>query len=92
MKWLFAAFKTLKRVMSGEVVAQIDSQANGGFTTISLRLKKDSTSGEYYVVLAELTTGNSQYVVFTKDEFGQFSDTVSALRKLLREHSAEAKK
>jgi hypothetical protein len=40
MKSLFAAFKTLKRVMSGKVVEQMDTQANSGFTTMSLRLKK----------------------------------------------------
>ena len=90
MGTLFSAFKTLKRVMSGKVVEQVDIRANGGLTTMSLRLKRDTASDEYYVVLAELSAGNSQYVAFTKDEFGQFSRAVSGIQNLLREHSPEA--
>ena len=88
MKWLSAAFKSLKMVMSGEVVAQMDTVANGGFTRMSLRLKKNGKSGEFYVVLAEHSSGNHQYVVFTRDEFGQFSEAVNAIQESLRHNAA----
>ncbi|UGA46229.1 hypothetical protein HU230_0009410 [Bradyrhizobium quebecense] len=84
---LFSAFKALKRVVSGQVIERIDTPMNGGFTTISLRLKQESSSGDYYVVLAELSSGNYQYAAFTKEEFGEFSDAVSRIQKLLREHN-----
>ena len=87
MKSLFAAFKTLKDVMSGDVVAETNTLANGGLTTMSLRLKRNSKSGEYYVVLAELSSGNSQYVSFTCDEFGQFSEAVNSTQTALQQHS-----
>jgi hypothetical protein len=83
MKWLFALFKTLKMVMRGEVVARMDTQANSGVTTMSLRLKRDRASGDYYVVLAELSNGSSNYVVFTRDEFRQFSEAVSTIQNQL---------
>jgi hypothetical protein len=53
-------------------------------------VSKNSASGECCVVLAELSTGNSQYVALTNDEFGQFSEAVSNIQNLLREHSAES--
>jgi len=87
VKSLFAAFKTLKDVMSGDVVAETNTLANGGLTTMSLRLKRNSKSGEYYVVLAELSSGNSQYVSFTCDEFGQFSEAVNSTQTALQQHS-----
>ncbi|MBR1205768.1 MULTISPECIES: hypothetical protein [unclassified Bradyrhizobium] len=80
---LFAAFKSIKRVVTGEVVEQMETRANGGFTTMSLRLKQESGSGEYYVVLAELSGGNSQYVAFTREEFGRFSEAVDRMRDRL---------
>jgi hypothetical protein len=83
VKSLFAAFKTLKNVMSGEVVAEINTPANLGMTTMSLRLKRNTKSDEYYVVLAELSSGNYQYVSFTGDEFDQFFEAVSSTRKAL---------
>jgi hypothetical protein len=43
---LFEAFKALKGVMSGEVIAQIDTPISGGMTTMSLRLKKQKDSHE----------------------------------------------
>jgi hypothetical protein len=85
VKSLFAAFKTLKNVMSGEVVAEINTLANSGFTTMSLRLKKNNKCGEYYVVLAELSSGNYQFVSFTGDEFGQFSEAVSSIQDAVRQ-------
>ena len=52
---LFDFFKEIKRVMTGEVIQQIDTPAYDGATTISLRLKREKNSNEYYVVLAGLS-------------------------------------
>jgi hypothetical protein len=86
MKSILAAFKTLKNVMGGEVVTEISTLANLGFTTMSLFLKKNK-SGEHYVVLAELSRGNRQYASFTSSEFEQFSDAVNSIQSALRQHS-----
>ena len=79
----FDVVKGLKRVMTGEVIQQIDTPANSGWTTMSLRLKKERGSDDPYVVLAGLTRGNYQYFAFTRDEFGQFSDAVKTIRDSL---------
>ena len=79
----FDVVKGLKRVMTGEVIQQIDTPANSGWTTMSLRLKKERGSDDLYVVLAGLTRGNYQYFAFTRDEFGQFSDAVKTIRDAL---------
>jgi hypothetical protein len=90
MKTLVAAFKALKSVVTGEVVSQLDSRANNGTTTMSVRLKKNPKSGTYYVVLAQLSSGNYQYVSFTVEEFGQFADSVNVVRESLGQHLARA--
>jgi hypothetical protein len=82
MGWL-GAFKGMKRVVTGEVIQQIDTPAFGGMTTMSLRLKKEKNSNEYYVVLAGLRQGNYQYFSFTKDEFAKFSQAVETTRDSL---------
>ncbi|MBN9086910.1 MAG: hypothetical protein J0J01_08390 [Reyranella sp.] len=74
--------------MTGQVVGQMDSLANNGVTVMSVRLKKDRNT--YYVVLAQLSSGNSQYVSFTTEEFGQFVDSVNVVRESLNQHIAEA--
>jgi hypothetical protein len=67
-------FRALKRVMTGEVIENIDTPANGGM--VSLRLKRERGSGEDYVVLV-LTF---QYIVFDKDQFHRFSQAVESIR------------
>lgn len=80
---LFDALRGIKRVMTGEVIQQIDVPAFGGMTTMSLRLKRQRNSNEYYVVLAGLSSGNYQYFSFTKDEFTNFSQAVETIRNSL---------
>lgn len=80
---LFDAFKGLKRVMTGEVIRQIDTPIHGGLTTMSRRLKRERNSNEYYVVLAGLSGGNYQYFCFTKDEFAEFSQAVETISNAL---------
>jgi hypothetical protein len=80
---LFDTFKAIKRVMSGEVIQQIDTRVSGGMTTMSLRLKKQKDSNEYYVVLAGVSAGNHQYFYFAKDEFAEFSRAVDTIRDSL---------
>jgi hypothetical protein len=81
-----ATFKTLKNVMGGFSIREMNTLANYGFTKMSLRLKQND-SGEYFVVLAELSAGNSQYVSLTTEEFDQFAEAVIAMRDALRERS-----
>lgn len=77
---LFDAFKAIKGVMSGEVVAQIDTPVSGGMTTMSLRLKKQKDSNEYYIVLAGVSGRKYQYFCFARDEFAEFSRAVDTIR------------
>jgi hypothetical protein len=87
-KFFSAARKTMKLVMGGYVVEKIDVSANAGLTTISLRRKIDSETGHYYVVLAELSGGNSQFVAFEKDEFAAFAAAVAKMQEALAQQTA----
>jgi len=71
--------------MTGEVIQQIDATANGGATTMSLRLKRDRGSGDQYVVLAATSAGNYQYFEFDRDEFDLFSHAVEAIQNSLKQ-------
>ncbi|KGT76256.1 hypothetical protein MA20_25955 [Bradyrhizobium japonicum] len=84
-----ATFRTLKNVMGGFSIREMNTLANYGYTKMSLRLKQND-AGEYFVVLAELSAGNSQFVSLTTEEFGQFADAVFAMRDALRERTGTA--
>jgi hypothetical protein len=76
---LFGFFKSLKRVMSGEVIATIDTDIMGGACVLSLRLKQDESSR--YVVLAGLASGNYQFYQMDAGEFERFADAVHQMRR-----------
>jgi hypothetical protein len=81
---IFDAFKALKRVVTGEVIQRIDTAADGGMTTVSLRLKRARGSDELYVVMAVSSTGNYRYIAFAKDELIQFSEAIETIRDSLK--------
>jgi hypothetical protein len=80
-------FRAMKQVMTGEVIQRIDTEIHGGWTTMSLRLKRDGNSGELYVVAAGVSGGwlggNFQYFAFERDEFRQFASAVESIRTSL---------
>jgi hypothetical protein len=78
------AFRGLKRLVTGEVIRRIDTPANMGWTTMSLRLKRERRSGDLYVILAGLSRGNYQYFTFTKDEFASFASGVESINDTLQ--------
>ena len=78
-------FRALKRLVTGEVIQKIDTTVNSGATTMSLRLKRERSSGDYYVVLAAISSGNYQYSVFDRDEFDKFAHAVEAIQNLLKQ-------
>jgi hypothetical protein len=80
---LVAELKAMKRVLTGEVIQRIDSSANGGTTTMSLRLKRKGFSDDQYVVLGAIGLGNYQYYSFTRHEFIQFAQAVEMIRNSL---------
>ena len=80
-------FRSLKRLMTGEIEQRIDTPLSESWTTMSLRLKRDRGSGELYVTMAALSSGNHQYFVFARDEFEQFAYAVETIGTSLREGS-----
>ena len=80
MGFILESLKALKRVVTGEVIEQTDTTANGGWTTMSLRLKRGRGSDDFYVVLAAISRVNYQYFAFTRDEFGRFAQAVQLIR------------
>jgi len=80
-------FRALKKVITGEVVKQIDTAVQGGLCTMSLRLKRNRASGDHYVVLAGLSSGNYQYFPMDKNDFEQFAKAVETIGESLRQAS-----
>jgi hypothetical protein len=76
---IFEAFKSVKRLVTGEVIQRIDTTADGGGTTMSLRLKRGRGSDDLYTVMMVGGGGNYRYIVFTNDELIQFSKTVETI-------------
>lgn len=73
-------FKSLKRVMTGEIVQQIDIPIMNGNCDVSLRLKYDSGNRTHYVVLAGIASGNHQYYAFELDEVDAFLRAAETIR------------
>jgi hypothetical protein len=76
-------FRSLKLAMTGEIVQKIDAPANDGLTTMSLRLKRERSSGKHYVVLAGLSPAHKQYFSFEKGEFESFAQAVETMKNVL---------
>jgi hypothetical protein len=76
---IFEAFKSVKRLVTGEVIQRIDTSADSGGTTMSLRLKRGRDSDDLYTVMMVGGGGNYRYIVFTNDELMQFSNAVETI-------------
>ncbi|PDT87247.1 hypothetical protein CO669_25655 [Bradyrhizobium sp. Y36] len=87
-KFFSAARKVTKLIMGGYVVEKIDVRANAGMTTVSLQRKINSETGQYYIVLAELTPGNFQFVAFDQGEFASFANAVAKMQEALAQQAA----
>ena len=81
---IFEAFKAIKRVITGEVIQQIDTTADSGGATLSLRLKRGRGPDDLYVVMMVGGAGNYRYLAFTNDEFIQFSRAVETILNSLK--------
>jgi hypothetical protein len=73
-------FKSLKRVLTGEILHQIDTPIIQGRAILSLRLKRQTGSDKKYVVLAGTSSGNYQYFPFDLDEFERFVEAAIDIR------------
>ena len=71
--------RAIKRVFAGEIVHRIDTEFGGGVDTVSLRLKREKSSGNEYVVLAG-SAGGEWYYVFELEEFDRFIDAANEIR------------
>jgi hypothetical protein len=81
---IFETFKALKRVLTGEVIQRIDTTADNGTTTMSLRLKRERGTDDIYVVMMVGCAGNYRYLTFTNDELIQFSRAVETIQDSLK--------
>lgn len=73
-------FKSLKWVLTGQVIRKSDVQIMNGNCVVSLRLKRESGDGRFYVVLAMTSSGNYQYFPLETDEFERFVDGAIDIR------------
>ncbi|MCY1290545.1 hypothetical protein D9M68_404230 [compost metagenome] len=83
-------FRSLKRVLTGQVVRQSDVQIMNDTCVVSLRMKRESGSGRFYVVLAAKASGNYQYYPFEADEFERFVHAAVEIRGALQSATGEA--
>jgi hypothetical protein len=89
MLGVFRFFKGIKRLWTGEKLRTIDVMIHNGTTRMSLTLKRGDT-GALYVVLANLSSGNSQYSLFEPEEFGKFAAAADEIRLMLSERTTSA--
>jgi hypothetical protein len=73
-------FRSLKLMLTGDVLRRIDTEVVNGSQTISLRLKREKGSGIEYVVLGMISAGNYQYSMFELDEFDRFIEAAKDIR------------
>src|SRR6266849_4580285 len=86
-KFIRIAFLALKRVLTGQVLKRVDIETLGGAAKISLRLKRNRSSQDQYVVLAGLSSGSSQYFLFDMDQFDRFIEAAKDIRAAARSSS-----
>jgi hypothetical protein len=79
-------FRSLKRVLTGEVLWKIDVVTNES-GVFSFRLKREKRTAEPYVVLALKSPGNRQYYAFDENEFETIVDAAIEARDALRAES-----
>ncbi|MFK0273185.1 hypothetical protein ACIQUG_05900 [Ensifer sp. NPDC090286] len=82
-------FKSLKWVMTGQVIRKSDVPIMNGNCVLSLRMKRESGSGRLYVVLAMTSSGNYQYFPLEADEFERFVDGAIEIRGALQSATDE---
>lgn len=74
-------FKSIKRVMTGQIIRRSDVPLMNGKCVMSLRIKRDSEA--VYVVLASNAAGNHQYYPFDTNEFAKFVEAAIEIRDAL---------
>jgi hypothetical protein len=83
-------FRSIKRVLTGQVVRQVDMKVMGGNAEVSLRVKREGNKPDDYVVLAIKASGNYQYLPFEAEEFDRFVENAISIRDgLTRNASAD---
>ncbi len=87
---MLSVFRSLKQVLTGEVVQKSDLQILDGNCNVSLRLKRNNEGA--YVVLAHIAAGNAQYVPFTAEEFQKFAAAVSEIKDALAAETSSSAK
>jgi hypothetical protein len=75
-------FKSMKRILTGQVMRRSDVSLMNGACVMSFRIKRDNVG--LYVVLASRASGNRQYYPFDVDEFESFVEAAIATKDALR--------
>lgn len=74
-------FRSIKRVLTGEIIRRSDVPIMNGTCVMSFRLKRDG--GGEYVVLAANAPGSHQYFPFDMNEFEKFVQAAINIRDAL---------
>jgi len=72
-------FKSVWRLMTGEVINDADVTIHNGQTKVTLALRR-ARDGDLFVSLKEASAGNTQWVSFEPEEFDQFVAAVELIR------------
>jgi hypothetical protein len=75
-------WRLLIRVFTGEVIHRIDI-APGDNPSLSLRLKRERATNDYYVVLVITIFARFNYYALDRNEFEAFSKAVESMRHWL---------
>jgi hypothetical protein len=88
LRWFRAGLTGLKRALMGNVLFCLDTQIASGLGIVSLRLKRERSTGNEYVVLVGMASGSTQYYLFELEEFDRFIEAGKTIRISAQRHGA----
>ncbi|UGY15843.1 hypothetical protein [Bradyrhizobium septentrionale] len=75
-------FRGMWRLMTGEVINDVDVTIHNGQTKVTLALRR-AKDGALFVSLKQASAGNTQWVYFEPNEFEQFVAAVGTIQDSL---------
>ena len=75
-------FKSIWRLMTGEVINSADVMVHNGQTKVTLALRR-AKNGDLFISLKEASAGNTQFATFEPKEFDHFVAAVELIRDAL---------
>lgn len=81
-------FRLFKRAFTGEVVHTSEARMSGSRVKIRLRLKREQTTGQMYVMLKISSPGTTIYEHLSADELSEWAEAVRSIEAAMEANSS----